>query len=122
MSAGTIDNYSVSLVQRKANWIDQLLKTKSNVFINPNDANYLDADELLLALTEEWGDKTKADERRKEIERIKEEKLAEARNQQRKEQLASLSLLRGHWRPIPEIRAKRPIKIGYRKSPCWKRC
>jgi hypothetical protein len=95
MSAGTIDNYSVSLVQRKANWIDQLLKTKSNVFINPNDESYIDADELLLALTEEWGDKTKADERRKEIERIKEEKLAEARNQQRKEQLASLSLLRG---------------------------
>jgi hypothetical protein len=55
MSAGTIDNYSVSLVQRKAGWIDQLLKTKSNVFVNPNDENYIDADELLLALTEEWG-------------------------------------------------------------------
>jgi hypothetical protein len=95
MSAGTIDNYSVSLVQRKANWIDQLLKTKSNVFVNPNDENYIDADELLLALTEEWGDKTKAEERRQEMERIKEEKLAEVQNQQRKEHLASLSLLRG---------------------------
>ena len=95
MSAGTIDNYSVSLVQRKANWIDQLLKTKSNVFINPNDENYLDADELLLALTEEWGDTSKAEDRRKEMERVKEEKLIEAQDQKRKEQLASLSLQRG---------------------------
>jgi len=95
MSAGTIDNYSVSLVQRKAGWIDQLLRTKSNVFVNPNDENYIDADELLLALTEEWGDKTAADERRREMERIKEEKTAEARQKQRKDSLASLSLLRG---------------------------
>jgi hypothetical protein len=29
--------------------------------VNPNDENYIDADELLLALTEEWGDKTAAD-------------------------------------------------------------
>ena len=95
MSAGTIDNYSVSLVQRKANWIDQLLKTKSNVFLNPNDESYVDADELLLALTEEWGDVSKADERRKELDKIKADKFAEAHNQQRKDNLASLSLLRG---------------------------
>jgi hypothetical protein len=94
MSAGTIDNYSVSLVQRKANWIDQLLRTTSNVFINPNDEDYLDADELLLALTEEWGDKTQADERRKEMERIKADKLLESRHIQRKNNLASLSLMR----------------------------
>jgi hypothetical protein len=56
------------------------LKTKSNVFINPNDENYLDADELLLALTEEWGDSSKADERRKEMEKAKEEMLIEAQN------------------------------------------
>ena len=95
MSAGTIDNYSVSLVQRKANWIDQLLKTKSNVFLNPNDESYVDADELLLALTEEWGDVSKADERRKELDKLKADKLTEAQNQQRKDNLASLSLLRG---------------------------
>jgi N12 class adenine-specific DNA methylase len=95
MSAGTIDNYSVSLVQRKSGWIDLLLKTKSNVFVNPNDENYIDADELLLALTEEWGDKTKADERRKEMNRVKEEKLIDAQHQQQKGQLSSLSLLRG---------------------------
>jgi hypothetical protein len=94
MSAGTIDNYSVSLVQRKANWIDQLLRTTSNVFINPNDENYIDADELLLALTGEWGDKTQADERRKEMERIKADKLLETRHTQRKNNLASLSLTR----------------------------
>jgi hypothetical protein len=94
MSAGTIDNYSVSLVQRKANWIDKLLKTKSNVFINPNDENYIDADELLLALTEEWGDAAKADERRKEMERIKTDKILEAQHTQRRNNLASLSLMR----------------------------
>jgi len=95
MSASTIDNYSVSLVQRKANWIDQLLKTKSNVFLNPNDESYVDADELLLALTEEWGDTSKADERRMELDKMKANKLMEAQNQQRKDNLASLSLLRG---------------------------
>jgi hypothetical protein len=95
MSAGTIDNYSVSLVQRKANWIDQLLKTKSNVFLNPNDESYIDADELLLALTEEWGDVGKAEERRKELDKLKADKMAEAQDQQRKDSLSSLSLLRG---------------------------
>jgi hypothetical protein len=95
LSAGTIDNYSVSLVQRKANWIDQLLKTKSNVFLNPNDESYIDADELLLALTEEWGDAAKAEERRKELDKVKTDKMAEAQEKQRKDNLASLSLLRG---------------------------
>ena len=95
LSAGTIDNYSVSLVQRKANWIDQLLKTKSSVFLNPNDESYIDADELLLALTEEWGDASKAEERRRELDRMKADKLAEARGKQRRDNLASLSLLRG---------------------------
>jgi tRNA G10 N-methylase Trm11 len=55
LSSGTIDNYSVGLVQGKANWIDQLLKSKSKVFMNPNDDNYIDVDGLLLALTEEFG-------------------------------------------------------------------
>jgi superfamily II DNA/RNA helicase len=95
MSAGTIDNYSVSLVQRKANWIDQLLKTKSHVFVNPNDENFVDADELLLALTEEWGDARGAEARREEMNRQKEQKLAEALDAQRKELLAQLPLLRG---------------------------
>jgi hypothetical protein len=71
-----------------------LLRTKSNVFLNPNDESYVDAEELLLALTEEWGDKTQADERRKEMERIKAGKLLEARHTQRKNNLASLSLMR----------------------------
>jgi hypothetical protein len=95
MSSGTIDNYSVSLVQRKANWIDQLLKTKSHVFVNPNDENFVDADELLLALTEEWGDARGAEARREKMSRQKEQKLAEAQDAQRKELLAQLSLLRG---------------------------
>ncbi|MDR2741201.1 MAG: hypothetical protein LBB98_03495, partial [Treponema sp.] len=95
MSGGTIDNYSVSLVQRKANWIDQLLKTKSHVFVNPNDENFVDADELLLALTEEFGDTTQVAARREAMNRMKEQKLAEAQDAQRKELLAQLSLLRG---------------------------
>ena len=115
MSSGTIDNYSVSLVQRKANWIDQLLKTKSNVFINPNDENYLDADELLLALTEEWGDANKANERRKEMERMKDEKLIEAQNHQRKEQLASLSLQRGSLAAYRGDKGQLPYQNRLRK-------
>jgi hypothetical protein len=95
MSGGTIDNYSVSLVQRKANWIDQLLKTKSHVFVNPNDENFIDADELLLALTEEFGNADQAAARREEMNRVKEQKLAEAQVAQRKELLSQLSLLHG---------------------------
>jgi len=95
LAAGTIDNYSVNLVQRKANWIDMLLRTKSDVFTNPNDENNIDADELLLALTEEWGDKEKAHERREEMERQKQEKIKEAQEKQMKAQLKNLSLSRG---------------------------
>jgi hypothetical protein len=95
MSAGTIDNYSVALVQRKANWIDKLLKTKSHVFLNPNDEQFIDADGLLLALTEEWGDTEKAEERKLELERQKELKISAERNAQRKDHLAALALLRG---------------------------
>ena len=95
LAAGTIDNYSVNLVQRKANWIDQLLRTKSEVFTNPNDENSIDADELLLALTEEWGDKDAALKRREELERQKNEKIKEAQTKQMKGHLKNLSLARG---------------------------
>jgi hypothetical protein len=95
MSAGTIDNYSVGLVQGKANWIDQLLKTKSNVFVNPNDDSYVDPDELMLALTEEWGDKDKANERRAEMNRKKEEAIKETNQNKVHDLLASLSMMRG---------------------------
>jgi hypothetical protein len=94
LSAGTIDNYSVSLIQRKANWIDQLLKTKSNVFLNPNDQNFIDADELLMALTKEWADPALIESRRKELERIKQEKILAAKDSERRSLLAALSLLR----------------------------
>jgi hypothetical protein len=95
LAAGTIDNYSVSLVQRKAGWIDQLLRTTSEVFTNPNDENTVDADELLLALTEEWGDKEAARQRREEWERQKQEKIREAQTQRMDGQLKNLSLARG---------------------------
>lgn len=66
MAAGTIDNYSVSLVQNKANWIDEMLSTKSNVFVNKGDPSFIDVDGLLLALTEEFGGENA-------VERLKEE-------------------------------------------------
>jgi hypothetical protein len=94
MSAGTIDNYSVSLVQNKANWIDLLLKTKSNVFLNPNDESFVNSEELLLALTEEWGDEKSVEERRLHLEKVKNEKLLEADNNKRIELTRMLSLTR----------------------------
>ncbi|GMO25894.1 MAG: hypothetical protein Ta2B_05710 [Termitinemataceae bacterium] len=95
MSVGTLDSNSVQRVQIKSNWIDQLLKTKSNVFANPNDENAIDGEELLLALSEEWGDTEKAAERRAEMERIKAEKIAEAYNKQRIGYMKTLSTMRG---------------------------
>jgi cyclopropane fatty-acyl-phospholipid synthase-like methyltransferase len=95
LATGTIDNYSVNLVQRKANWIDQMLRTKSDVFTNPNDENSIDADELLLALTEEWGDKDAAVKRKEMLELQKQEKIKEAQVKQMKVNLKNLSLARG---------------------------
>jgi len=95
LGGGTIDNYSVNLVQRKANWIDQMLRTKSEVFTNPNDENSIDADELLLALTEEWGDKDAAMKRKEAFEIQKQEKIKEAQEKQMKGNLKNLSLARG---------------------------
>ncbi|GAB6276259.1 MAG: hypothetical protein SAMD01599839_07990 [Rectinema sp.] len=98
LTAGTIDNYSVGLVQGKANWIDQLLKTKSNVFMNPNDDSFVDPDELLLALTEAWGDAGKAGERREEMNRVKSEKIKEANAEKVHSMLSALSMMRGSLR------------------------
>jgi len=106
LAAGTIDNYSVNLVQRKANWIDQLLRTKSDVFTNPDDENSIDADELLLSLTEEWGDKEKAKERKAELERQKQEKIKEAQTKQMKTHLKSLSLAIGSIQPLKDKNSK----------------
>jgi hypothetical protein len=112
LAAGTIDNYSVNLVQRKANWIDQLLRTKSEVFTNPNDENSIDADELLLALTEEWGDKDSALKRREEMENQKQEKIKEAQTTQMKGQLKNLSLVRGALQFLGENTAGYKKRIG----------
>jgi hypothetical protein len=95
MSAGTIDNYSVNLVQNKANWIDELLNSKTNVFTNPDEESGVDADELLLALTEEWGDASKAEERRAEMKRTAALKLAEGEEKKRRDFTASLTKMRG---------------------------
>jgi hypothetical protein len=94
LATGTIDNYSAALVQNKANWIDILLRTKSNTFTNPNDENSVDMNALLLSLTEEWGDKNKADALREELKRQKEEAEHEAWNKKLNSNLKSLSLMR----------------------------
>jgi N12 class adenine-specific DNA methylase len=95
MAAGTIDNYSVSLVQNKANWIDELLNCKTDVFVNRDDESGIDAGELLLALTEEWGDASKAAERRAEMKRAAEEKIAEEEKNRRADFMSSLAKMRG---------------------------
>jgi len=112
LSAGTIDNYSVNLVQRKANWIDQMLRTKSEVFTNPNDENSIDADELLLALTEEWGDKDAALKRKEALEIQKQAKIKEAQEKQMQGNLKSLSLARGALLPLKENTAEYKKRMG----------
>jgi hypothetical protein len=94
LSTGTIDNYSAALVQNKAGWIDKLLRTKSNVFTNPDYENSIDMNGLLLSLTEEWGDKEKAEAVRGELRRQKEEAEKEARDKKMRANLKSLSLMR----------------------------
>lgn len=97
MSAGTIDNYSVGLVDGKANWIDQLLKTKSNVFTNP-DAEGFDMDDVMISLTEEFGDSAGADERK----RLKAERAEQAARELHREKatkgLAQLATMRAALR------------------------
>jgi len=83
LSAGTIDNYSVGLVQNKANWIDKLLNSKSSVFLNGDDDNFFDTEGLMLSLTEELGGKDEADKMREKIkvnkqERVKKDNLDKA--------------------------------------------
>jgi hypothetical protein len=65
------------------------------VFTNPNDENSIDCDELQLALTEEWGDKEAAQERREELEKQKQQKIREAQEKQMKAHIKNLSLGRG---------------------------
>jgi hypothetical protein len=95
LTAGTMDNYSVQLVQNKANWIDKLLKTKSNIFLNPDDDSYVDPDELLLALTEEWGDTEKAAERRIELANRKEQAEKQYHNDKRVEFIEAYAMTKG---------------------------
>ncbi len=127
LATGTIDNYSVNLVQRKADWIDQLLRTKSEVFTNPNDENSVDADELLLALTEEWGDKDAVNERKAEIERQKQEKIKEAQEEKAKTLLKNLSLARSAVLPLKEgtgeykkrVTQISSIEAALKTNPCF---
>lgn len=93
-AAGTIDNYSMALVSGKEGWINQLLKTKSNVFTNPNGDGY-DMEEILMSLSEEWGDKAGADEKRAAIEAKKAAVIKQENIKKSGEYLKQLSLMRG---------------------------
>jgi hypothetical protein len=114
LAAGTIDNYSVNLVQKKADWIDQLLKTKSNVFTNPDSDSFIDPEEIMLALTEEWGG-GKAQERRAELERVKARKEQDAWQDKCRSDLASLSLLRGAVTNYTGDKGRLPFQNRIRK-------
>jgi hypothetical protein len=93
-AAGTIDNYSMALVAGKENWINQLLKTKSNVFTNPN-GDGMDMDEILLSLTEEWGNKEDADAKRTAIAQKRAEAVKAENEKKAHDYLRQLSLMRG---------------------------
>jgi len=93
-TAGTIDNYSMALVAGKENWINQLLKTKSNVFTNP-DGDGMDMDEILLSLTEEWGNKDDADAKRQAIAGKKAAAIQAENEKKASDYLKQLSLMRG---------------------------
>lgn len=93
-TAGTIDNYSMALVAGKENWINQLLKTKSNVFTNP-DGDGMDMDEILLSLTEEWGNKEDADAKRQAIAGKKTAAVKAENEKKANDYLKQLSLMRG---------------------------
>jgi SAM-dependent methyltransferase len=94
MASGTIDTYSVNLVQNKANWIDELLKSKTSVFTNMDDESSINPQELLLALAGEWGDAGKAKALRQEMERAAAGKLAEENDVKRRGLISSLAKLR----------------------------
>jgi predicted RNA methylase len=94
MSRGTIDNYSVNLVQNKANWIDELLKSKTSVFVNKDDESSINPGELLLALSEEWGDEGKTASLREKIKHDAEEALRKEKEAKIKSLITSLAKLR----------------------------
>lgn len=93
-ASGTIDNYSMALVSGKENWINQLLKTKSNVFTNPN-GDGMDMDEILLSLTEEWGNKDDAEARRGAIATQRAEAVKAENTKKAHDFMRQLSLMRG---------------------------
>lgn len=98
LAAGTIDSYSVSLVTGKANWIDKLLKTKSDVFVNPDDDQFVDADEILLALSEEFGDDDDVTARKEAMALLKAEKVKEANLERIHNNMSALSMIRSSMR------------------------
>jgi hypothetical protein len=91
---GTIDNYSMGLVGKKQNWINQLLRTKASVFLNP-DSDGMSMDELLISLSEEFGNAKDATERRALMDTKKKEKDIKDNTHKAYKQLRALSLMRG---------------------------
>lgn len=99
LGKGTLDAGSVAMVQRKANWIDTMLKTKSEVFSNPDaEGNQVDMEEIMAALQEEWGDTKSAEERRRMIKEKKEAAEKAERQKMAYDGLKQLSIIRGALR------------------------
>lgn len=93
-AAGTIDNYSMNLVAGKENWINQLLRTKSNVFTNPN-GDGMDMDEIMLSLSEEWGNEGDAEARRMALAEKKATAIKAENGKKAHDFLKQLALMRG---------------------------
>ena len=112
---GTIDNYSMALVSGKENWINQLLKTKSNVFTNPDAEGASNMDEILMSLTEEWGDKAGAEEKRAALEAKKTEAIRVENAKKARDFVRQLALMRGALASYEGDKSSRDYQTRLRK-------
>lgn len=114
-TAGTIDNYSMALVSGKENWINQLLNTKSNVFTNPDAEGASNMDEILMSLTEEWGDKAGAAEKKAAIEAKKAEAIKAENTKQASSFVKQLAIMRGALQAYKGEKSSRDYQNRVRK-------
>lgn len=116
LGKGTLDAGSVAMVQRKANWIDTMLKTKSDVFANPDaEGGQVDMDEIMASLQEEWGDTKSAEERRKLIKDKKEAAEKAEKLKMATDGLKQLSIIRGALRTSTDKPGSAEMQARLRK-------
>lgn len=104
----------MQLVSGKENWINQLLKTKSNIFTNP-DGEGLDMDEIMLALSEEWGDKGSAESRRAAIAEKKASAIKAQNEKKAEDYIKQLALMRGAIQEYSGEKGSREYQARLRK-------